>query len=498
MPNTVAPQVPPHSRVRIRMYRQGLGDCFLLTFYGGPEPNHVLIDCGVLSGTPGGKDKIVRVAKSIKEVTEGKLKALVATHEHWDHLSGFYDAKDIFGPMNIVEIWVAWTEDPSNPAAQNLKRQNRLRLQAVHQALAQLANSDQPHLQGYGQGVSELLGFFGGPAAVTGLAAASEKTADAMANVTQRSPAPTYLKPGELLRRDWLPGVRVYVLGPPLDPSQLKQMEGRQGTETYGLTGADSAFAIALEAMVPAAEDAPADPLKGLQIDAALPFNASLQWRDEPDEKGKKKIRTDRQFGPLFKAYMADNAAWRRIDQDWLLSVARLGLQLDSATNNTSLVLAFEFSDTGQVLLFAADAQIGSWKSWLALKWKLGEGDDKEKTFETAELLQRTVFYKVGHHGSHNATLKEGGLEAMTTPGLVAAIPVDQNFANNSKHWQMPAPPLYTRLQDLTRGRILRADAAWPSDADQPPPGLSAQDWQDFAGMVQLDPEGLFIDFYVK
>jgi hypothetical protein len=79
------------------------------------------------------------------------------------------------------------------------------------------------------------------------------------------------------------------------------------------------------------------------------------------------------------------------------------------------------------------------------------------------------VFYKVGHHGSHNATLKEGGLEAMTSPQLVAAIPVDQDFANNSKHWEMPAAALYKRLQERTRGRILRADAAWPTSSDQPP-----------------------------
>lgn len=208
-----------------------------------------------------------------------------------------------------------------------------------------------------------------------------------------------------------------------------------------------------------------------------------MQWFDKPDENGKNKILEDPQFGPLYKAYMDDKVKWRRIDQDWLLSVARLGLQLDSATNNTSLVLAFEFTDTREVLLFAADAQIGNWQSWA----------DK-----AADLLQRTVFYKVGHHGSHNATLKEGGLEAMTNPNLVAAIPVDQNFANNSKHWEMPAAPLFARLQERTQGRILRADAAWPGTADQPPPGLSAGDWRDFAGMVQLDPDGLFIDFYIK
>lgn len=30
--------------------------------------------------------------------------------------------------------------------------------------------------------------------------------------------------------------------------------------------------------------------------------------------------------------------AWRRIDSDWLLSASRLALQLDTYTNNTSLV----------------------------------------------------------------------------------------------------------------------------------------------------------------
>lgn len=490
MPETASHQVPDGSRIRIRMYRQGLGDCFLLTFYGDREPRHILIDCGVLSGTPNGKDKIRRVAQSIQQESDGKLKALVATHEHWDHVSGFYDAKDIFDPMDIGEIWVAWTEDPSNPVASSLKRQNQLRLQAVRMALAQLANSGEPQFQAYGQGVSELLDFFGGPTDGVSLSAVSEKTAEAMAAVTQRTPAPTYCKPGDLIRRAWLPGVRVHVLGPPSDMDMLKKLQGRAGSEIYGLTGADSAFSAALEAAL-ADPDASPDPSRTGVIDAALPFDRSLQWRDEA------KILKAPHFGPLLQEYQAEDVGWRRIDQDWLLSAARLGLQLDSATNNTSLVLAFEFTDTGQVLLFAADAQIGSWKSWLTLNWKVEEPGTDAQTFDTADLLRRTVFSKVGHHGSHNATLKEGGLEAMTDRRLVAAIPVDQDFANNSKHWDMPAGPLYEGLQKRTCGRILRADAAWPTPADQPPQDLAARDWERFTGAVSLDPNGLFIDYYV-
>jgi len=219
-----------------------------------------------------------------------------------------------------------------------------------------------------------------------------------------------------------------------------------------------------------------------------------LQWQEKQD---KDKILNNRHFKPLYQAYMDEAASWRRIDAEWLLSAARLGIQLDNATNNTSLVLAIEFIDTGAVLLFAADAQIGSWKSWLDLKWDLKNGDAEAKAVTTPDLLRRIVFYKVGHHGSSNATLKEGGLEAMATPGLVAAIPVDQEFANHSKHWQMPAPPLYARLQELTHGRLLRADAPWPTSADQLPKGLSAQEWQRFVESIYLDPDGLFIDYYV-
>ncbi len=491
MTDTRSTQVPKGSRVRIRMYRQGIGDCFLLTFFVGKESRHILIDCGVLSGTPRGKEKILQVAENIKE-TAGDLQILVATHEHWDHVSGFYYAKEIFDPMKMGEIWVAWTEDPNNPEAKELKRQNKFKLQAVHGALAQLANSGDTQLRAYGQGVSELLGFFGGPQEGATLAAFSEKTGQAMDAVTKRSPAPTYLKPGDLIQRDWLPGVRVYVLGPPQDRAMLRKLQGRAGKEIYGLAGADSAFAAALEAMMFKDLDKPVDPGRADLFDANFPFNSMLQWRDE------NKIQNDPTFGPLYQEYRGkEKFAWRRIDHDWLMSMARLGLQLDSATNNTSLVLAFEFVETGEVFLFPGDAQIGSWKSWATLKWKNKDKDGGVKEVVATDLLGRTVFYKVGHHGSHNATMKEGGLEAMTSPGLVAAIPVNQDFANNSKHWEMPAEALFNRLKELTRGRILRADAAWPTTDDQCPQGLSRKEWQRFTKSINLDPEGLFIDYYL-
>ena len=504
MPTTTPAPVRKDSRLRIRMYRQGIGDCFLLTFEGGDQPRHILIDCGVLSGSPGGKAMIKKIAENIRLETgggKGKLDALVVTHEHWDHVSGFHDAREIFDKMDIKEIWLAWTEDPDNPLARHMKARNQLKLQAVHLALTQLANAKDPQARFYGQGISGLMGFFGGPTEGATLAAFSEKTQEAMDKVTKRTPSPTYWKPGDLIERNWLPEVRVYVLAPPLDQTMLKKMAGRVGTDIYELAGADGTFSLALEGMLAAAGDESADSNLADRVDAALPFHPSLQWRDE-DQLG-----NHPQFGQLFKNYQAGELSWRRIDHDWLLSAARLGLQLDNATNNTSLVLAFELTGTDEVLLFAADAQIGSWKSWLPLEWNVGK-DAKAKTFKTPDLLKRTVFYKVGHHGSHNATLKEGGLEAMTSPALVAALPLNQDFANNSKHWDMPAPGLYARLQQQTRGRILRADAAWPASDDpppqvpkiadeQPPRVLSKKDWQRFTQAVELDPDDLFIDYFI-
>jgi hypothetical protein len=82
---------------------------------------------------------------------------------------------------------------------------------------------------------------------------------------------------------------------------------------------------------------------------------------------------------------------WRRIDSDWLESAGSLALYLDGDINNTSLVLAIELGQAGKVLLFPGDAQYGNWLSWA-------------RTQRGIDLLKRTVFYKVGHHGSHNAT----------------------------------------------------------------------------------------------
>jgi hypothetical protein len=69
--------------------------------------------------------------------------------------------------------------------------------------------------------------------------------------------------------------------------------------------------------------------------------------------------------------------------------------RLDDALNNTSLILLFEV--LGEVLVFPGDAQIENWS------YALFEARNRRAI---RNRLRRAAFYKVGHHGSLNATPK--------------------------------------------------------------------------------------------
>jgi len=160
--------------------------------------------------------------------------------------------------------------------------------------------------------------------------------------------------------------------------------------------------------------------------------------------------------------------AWRRIDADWLSSAADLAIRLDRGINNSSLVLAFELVDSGRVLLFPGDAQAGSWLSWPGLSWTI-DG----QTVTGRDLLSRTVYLKVAHHGSHNATLKKNGLELMTSPDLAAFVPTSEADAKKVGWGEMPFPAILSALRERTSGRVIRADDPWIGDAATQP-GIEA------------------------
>ncbi|WP_395746531.1 hypothetical protein [Prosthecobacter sp.] len=431
-------------RVRIRMYQHGLGDCFLLSFpRGGGQFSHVMIDCGVILGTVEPGAVMTRVAQDIKDTTGGKVDVLVITHEHWDHLSGFdsSQARAIFKDIDFGALWLAWTEDDKNPLAARLRIEREKKKKAA-QAAKKLATSRGLHKQA--ARMAGLLGFFGARAADDGLSGEDEDSGGGTGgalNFLKKKTFPTILETGGApLSIPGAKGVRVYVLGPPVDESALKKTKPAPG-EGYAF----DANAIGLTDAFLAA----VDPASKAAAESAQPFPAAV--RRSLSHLPSWLLHRSPHLPPLrhgLGSYLKPHNQWRSIDDAWLGMGERLALQLDNATNNTSLVLAFELEDTHEVLLFVGDAQAGNWRSWESLKWRVKDPAGDRRTVTSADLLKRTVFYKVGHHGSDNATMREKGLELMTSTRLMAVIPVDTRVAHDVKRWtHMPLPAIRTRLE---------------------------------------------------
>ncbi len=483
------------------MYRQGLGDCFLATFFTGPTPVHMLIDCGTLGATTTGVS-MADVVQNIADETGGRLHVLVATHEHRDHVSGFLSQQQRFDELDVDRVWVAWTENSKDDLAVELRKYADdliASLQLAADALEANHAADgreRRSLAGVGSGVRELLGFYGElPAAGTPLAAGFAETVHAaMSYATMRAGRPPdFLLPGQVLEPDWLPGVRVYVLGPPRSKAAMRTLGAHGSPDLYHASaerGADLAlgarFFTSDMPFAPYRDGLPAGERQ--RFERGLPFDPRFRMEWTSDEPRRKHLAS----------YDDPAAAWRRIDYDWLTTASDLGLQLDNATNNTSLVLAIERIADGRVLLFPGDAQLGSWLSWHELTWDVTNADGLPRAVTAADLLSRTVLYKVGHHASHNATASERGLELMQREDLVALIPVDRAVAlNKTPPWQMPAAPLYRRLLEKTRGRVLRSDAGWPDDADRPPLVPQA-DWDRGRSGSDITVNPLFIDVHLR
>jgi hypothetical protein len=114
-----------------------------------------------------------------------------------------------------------------------------------------------------------------------------------------------------------------------------------------------------------------------------------------------------------------------------------LAFMLDQAMNNTSLVTLFSYK--GYNLLFPGDAQYGSWQNWV-------DGPDAQ------EILESVDFYKVAHHGSHNATPKTA-LDKMTKGRFAAMV------STQSLPWpSIPFDKLMKALLEKAAG-IVRSDS---------------------------------------
>jgi hypothetical protein len=487
---------PPAKGVKVRMYRTGLGDCFLMCFPRGRASNgssdafYLLVDCGVYKGTPEpfNKTRITDIVNNIREATGGRLDLLVITHEHWDHVSAFHQsqAQDLFHKdIELGALWMAWTENLSIPLARQLHDGRRAARSALVNALTRMeglsAGTGTRDLVGkvldfFGDVVDAPGGGGGGPALAAGpFGVKSVQTEEAMTWIreTYGKGKTKFLHPGDgPLELDGVAEARVYVLGPPEDPALIKRYNpSASGAEVYptAMAAATEAAFFAAFGVVPARLDALPDSEAVKQAQQmSLPFDEVYQVK-----------AADARNDPFFRDHYYDPdkfPEWRRIEGDWLEAAGEFALQLDSATNNTSLAFALEVGPpgAGKVLLFPGDAQVGNLQSWFGKvqvgKQELGKDmvwkvDGKEVT--AADLLRRTVLYKVGHHGSHNATLRGQGLELMGRPDgtaeLVALLPVNEHVARDLAHYgEMPLRSLLKELAIRTGGRVARNDEGDP------------------------------------
>jgi len=489
---------PPASGVKIRMYRQGHGDCFLLAFRRDDgKPFYMLIDCGMKKGSKLQCD-ITEVAENIRDATGGHLNLVAITHEHEDHVSGFKSEHAVFDGLTIDKLWLAWTEDLDNELADRLRTRYKdtlLGLVAAAGQLEGLGARDRSDTRVH-RIIDSLLGFElsdedRGLAATDPAKIKGRTNKEGILVVKRRADereGTVYLRPHtKPLTVPGVHGVRFFVLGPPENEASLKDMDP-QGEEFHFATAEERFFLAAFASSPPTVQE------------AHQPFESRYRI---PVAKA-----ADHEHRAFFKEFYGlgnppaagdDDRSWRRIDGDWLRSSEQFAIRMSSYINNTSLVMAIELPRTKKVLLFVGDAQRGNWVSWHKQEWDSRSGLANGEEVTVTDLMGRTVFYKVGHHGSHNATMNKGGLQDMAqgefAGQFVAMIPANEQWAltTNDPPWRHPLDAIYKAILKKAKGRVFVMDRKLKPPAAQV---LSGAEWQAFlANSTQND---LFYEFTVE
>ncbi len=358
------------TEVTIRMYNVGFGDCFLLTFKYPGDERHMLVDCGSTSAPKGARKDphfLEAVVGDIERVCSGKLHVLLATHRHRDHVSGFSTQSRtgrVIAALKPDHVIQPWTEDPrartaavtasasiytgGKPDTSKMTAHFLGALEDMHEVAAAIK-----HIAGRedlaGKGALKHLEFFGednikNPSAVQNLIAMGKRA------------KAYYVNAGMELKI--LPGVKCTVLGPPtLEQSDaIRKMRARDPANFWQFRSFWGAQGVAMRGHLKRGKrGAEAKPARS----PSLP--KSVRW-------------------------FVKQA--RQIHVDELLSIVR---DLDSVMNNTSVILLLEVGK--RKILLPGDAQIENWAYALSNpKWR--------------KLLEDVSLYKVGHHGSLNATPK--------------------------------------------------------------------------------------------
>jgi hypothetical protein len=468
---------PAKDTVELRMYNVGLGDCFLLAFptEDAKEPCYFVIDCGIAKNTPDEKDRMKIVVQDIIDATGGRIHILAVTHEHYDHVSGFAHAEDLWKTLTVDQLWLPWIERKGESEAEDVrasvKKLNMAAQKAIEHGLVTSDVANELAMQSGFLGV-DMLGAGGfGAASVMG------KAYDIAKNLTNDI---AFCEPGEV---KGLPKANhlAYVLGPPRHKDSngvelkkgkrffLKLLEDEEemyGYHDIGMVPDSAKKKHGFSMGVDTNDDALAGAILGNDDDGYekyCPFDS--RYRRDWEES---------MLEPFFSEHYASRDTYRRVDSDWLAGSADLALRAGDYTNNISLVLAFELPKSKRVLLFPGDAQVGNWLSWHSIsEWK---GESQKIKADPADLLNRVIFYKAGHHGSHNATVREKGLELMAKDKdgndleLVSYVPVSVPVAHDVMNYcPMPFYPVMKRLQQKTGGEVYLGNGQRLKPDDFPP-----------------------------
>jgi len=323
------------------MYNVGFGDAFLVTLPAAGRACRMLFDCGSIAAAPGRPMSDV-VSRIVADATDAdgvaRIDVVIATHRHRDHVSGF--GLEPWGQVEVREVWMPWTEHPTDPAAREIRDiQSRLAL-ALAARLAAAGDAADPDFR-----------------LLVENALTNEQAMRTLHSGFAGQPRRRFLPttdPGErTFTTDALPGVTIHVLGPSRDKEVIRDMTPPKG-ESY----------LRLQA-------APIDAATGKP---RTPFGSRFETASPPEGVT---------FGDAERKKLRDAAAFADLDA---------AVALDQAVNGTSLMLVLELAGTH--LLFPGDAQWGTWAAAM-----------KDPTW--ADILRTVRFYKVGHHGSENATPRQ-------------------------------------------------------------------------------------------
>jgi hypothetical protein len=343
------------------MYQVGFGDCFLLSFeYAGQaEPaRHILIDFGTRQ-LAAGLD-LAAIAGEIDTHTGGGPDVVVLSHRHQDHMSGFGgDGTDaVVGRWKPRLVVRSWTEDPAAPA------------DATGPGGASPGGASPggagPGGTGLRAGLDQGRAFAGalsrailassrglrGDVRELALAQLANQAAIDRLNAWSQGGKGVYVSYGQPLALDAvIPGVTVHVIGPPTVAQHPAVAKERSTSPEYWQL------------------------YQGLAATGA--FDPAAVEATAADE---------RLIGP--ERWLVE-----RLQAPQLRSLLRIVTALDHAMNNTSVILLIQAGD--RRLLFCGDAQIENWE------YALSFAPDRKAILD---LLQEVDLYKVGHHGSRNAT----------------------------------------------------------------------------------------------